>query len=1356
MQGKARVGNQEQLRASLQDRLVQATAAGDLSLLLDPEVTALAEQLTRLLDQDDAGNLPTRAVLGWFHWYRSQELADGQDQQDLSAAITMFVPFFLMGTDLVPEQLAPFVAEEAAGAVAALQQAALESNDLDRISVMVQLWQRILAATPADHPARPGHLYDLGIALRARFEFTGQLTDLNDAIRAGQEAAAISADHPDRGLFLFSLGVALQLRYQLTGQLTDLNDLIRVGREAAAATPVGHDAQAAIIDGVGVALRLRFERTGQPGDLDDAVQAGRDAVAATPEGHPRRAMYQYTLGLALWARFKRDGQPGDLDDTIQAWQDAMPATPEGHPDRPGRRFDLGGALQARFDRTGRLTDLDGAIQNIKDALAAIPEGHADRAVYLTSAGIALRLRFERTGRLADLDDAIQNIKEAVAATPEGSPDHAEYLTDLGIELQRRFRRTGQLADLDDAIKAGQEAVAATPEGHPDRAGRQSNLGVALQRRFERTGRLADLDDAIQNIKEAVAATPESDPDHPTVLFNLGGALMVRFQRSGVPADLDEAIQAGQGAVATTPAGHPDRAMHLFNLAAALAYRFESTGRFSDLDATIQAGQDMVATTPEGHPDRAAVLSNLGIAQRIRFERTGQPGDLDDAIRYLEEAVAATPAGHIDRATHLYNLGIAQRIRFERTGQPGDLDDAIRYLEEAVAAIPADHPDRARYLSGVGGALQRRFDRDGQSSDLNAAIQAVREAVDATPADDPYRARYLYNLGGALQARLADTHEDAIEAFAQAASSDLATPSLRIMAARLGAQLAAEPAPDQAAALLEAAIWLLPEVAPRELERSDQEHAVGGLAGLAADAAALVLRDASAYPDGRQRATRALQLLEAGRAVLLSQALDTRDDLTDLGRDHPDLAQRFTELRDRLDQRAHVLSIPLAGTAGDTGAAVAQLTAATEQRRRLVGQFHAVLAEIRKLDKFTAFGLPPATSELFSQAAAGPVVTFAVSKYGSHALLLTSAGIDALDLPALTADAVTDHVSAFNQALHEAVNQPDITGRRKARDTLHGILAWLWDTAAGPVLDALHLTQPPPAGADGLVWPRVWWAPGGLLGLLPIHAAGHHNDPARHTVLDRVVSSYTPTIRALGYARQHLGLRPAHHSRQDADRGSAAAARDRALIVAMPNTPGLPPGQELPGAQDEAAHLARELPGAVVLSEPDPTRPQPDPACIPTRANVLAWLPDCGTAHFICHGLSDPASPSQSRLLLHDHRDHPLTVADLARINLDSAQLAYLSACDTAVTLNQQLLDEAIHLTTAFQLAGYPHVIGTLWPIEDFVAADIARDFYACLRGQHGALDTSQAAHALHHAIRAQRDRDPNAPFLWAAYVHAGA
>jgi len=304
----------------------------------------------------------------------------------------------------------------------------------------------------------------------------------------------------------------------------------------------------------------------------------------------------------------------------------------------------------------------------------------------------------------------------------------------------------------------------------------------------------------------------------------------------------------------------------------------------------------------------------------------------------------------------------------------------------------------------------------------------------------------------------------------------------------------------------------------------------------------------------------------------------------------------------------------------------------------------------------------------------------------------------------------------------------------AERVLLEILGWLWEVAAAPVLDTLGYQQPPVPRA---AWPRVWWAPGGLLGMLPIHAAGHHGlttvgDQARRTVIDRVISSYTPTIRALRHARQHNPTSPT----------------SRALIVAMPTTPGLPDGGELPHVPREVAMVHALLPDAVLLTEPDDHYVS-NAARSPTLANVLAHLPASPVAHFACHGFSDPADPSKSLLLLSDYDRHPLTVTSLAPVDLGQAQLDYLSACETALISTADLIDEAIHLTTAFQLAGFPHVIGTLWQINDALAVQIATSFYSELRASAHTLDTSRAARALHHAVRAARDEFPPCP------VHVG-
>jgi hypothetical protein len=98
---------------------------------------------------------------------------------------------------------------------------------------------------------------------------------------------------------------------------------------------------------------------------------------------------------------------------------------------------------------------------------------------------------------------------------------------------------------------------------------------------------------------------------------------------------------------------------------------------------------------------------------------------------------------------------------------------------------------------------------------------------------------------------------------------------------------------------------LPFVAPRFLDRSDQEHALRQLDEIGPDAAACALQaadDADGTAEADELRTRAVELLDQGRGVLLTHQLEARGDLSRLHAHAPALAARFEELRDRRNQQ----------------------------------------------------------------------------------------------------------------------------------------------------------------------------------------------------------------------------------------------------------------------------------------------------------------------------------------------------------------------------------------------------------------------------------------------------------------------
>jgi hypothetical protein len=1088
----------------------------------------------------------------------------------------------------------------------------------------------------------------------------------------------------------------------------------------------------------GIKLINEAEVSSDPRIAAAAVGLWRRVVGATADDHPNRADRLSSMGHALLLGYERAGNPAELDAAIEAFGTALEATAGADTARAGRLSDLAVALITRFNRTEDQEDLDSSIQLMRAAVETAAADNPGRAMYLSNHAAALKNRFDWTGRLTDLDDVVTAQREAVRITPPDHPGLHRHLTNLAVARMTRFIHAGDLTDCDAAIDAQRAAISAVPPAHPSLPTLLANLAGMQDQRFERTGAAADLDAAIAAGHEALAAGGAGDPGQSGRLANLGNALRNRFDRTGRQADLDKAIELYRAAVNASPPDDRDRVVCLSLLGRGLHTRFRHAGAIADLDAALIGDDAAISALPQDHPDRHHHHHNRGLMLWARFDRTGERRDLDDAITAVAAAAEATPVGHRDRPLYLSNLAI---MLMDRAGEDGSADDAatiVRLVREALDITPADHPSRPAYLAVLGAGLTVTSaiapDRKQAVAALSEAIKVLRESTRTTPPDDPHMAGRLSNLGLAFATRLRvmGTKHDrkaAIAAYTKACRQKLAQPSERIRTARAAADLMANAAPGRAADLLETAVRLLGDIAPRALPWGDQQHQIREVAGLASDAAAFALADERGTAP--ERAARALSMLEAGRAVLLTQLLGTRDDLTDLRRQHPTMARRFEELRGLLD-------------APDGPAGVADLEAipalgqAAEKRRRLAADFAEVLQEIRATEGFASFGLPPSTGELTAHAAAGPVVVVNVGARRSDALLLRPEGVTQVALPGLARDELARQIKSFHGAL-DAAFAPDasIAGQRAANDAMDEVLGWLWDTAAEPVLGALGFREPPAGEAD---WPRVWWAPGGLLGLLPIHAAGYHADRgAGRTVMDRVISSHTPTIRALAYARQHSRAHPGH---------------PRGLIVGMPVTPGLPGGGSLPGVLGEISAIRSLLPDPVILLEPASPGTK-EAGTQPTRAGVFSRLPECAIVHFACHALSHPSDPSQSLLYLHDHEAAPLTVRSLGSVPHDRLSLVFLSACRTAYTADMDLLDEAIHLTSAFLLAGAQHVVGTLWEVHDANAREIAAGFYRGLRTAAGVPDTGRAACALHDVIRGIRDRYPRKPLLWAGYLHVG-
>ena len=169
---------------------------------------------------------------------------------------------------------------------------------------------------------------------------------------------------------------------------------------------------------------------------------------------------------------------------------------------------------------------------------------------------------------------------------------------------------------------------------------------------------------------------------------------------------------------------------------------------------------------------------------------------------------------------------------------------------------------------------------------------------------------------------------------------------------------------------------------------------------------------------------------------------------------------------------------------------------------------------------------PGLSELVRWAGPDPVAAINISVYRCDALLLASGTVTCVPLPGVSPAVLAGKVAVLDRVLAGAGNEEAVSEPRGPNAVLSEILEWLWDCIAGPVLGALGYRETGgetggEAGAD--MGGRLWWMPTGGLGALPLHAAGYHREGAGRTVLDRAVSSYTVTVRALGQGRGHPGV-----------------------------------------------------------------------------------------------------------------------------------------------------------------------------------------------------------------------------------------
>ena len=470
---------------------------------------------------------------------------------------------------------------------------------------------------------------------------------------------------------------------------------------------------------------------------------------------------------------------------------------------------------------------------------------------------------------------------------------------------------------------------------------------------------------------------------------------------------------------------------------------------------------------------------------------------------------------------------------------------------------------------------------------------------------------------------------------------------------------------------------------------------------------------------------AIETLERGRALLWSEMRHLRTSTDQLLHADPELGHKFAAVNRDLDELTK--SIPPSHKLNMDDVVVDDLRAGDQfgsllQRQRgLLKERDKLISQIRALPGFDRFLTFPLFDTLRSAASSGPVIIVNHSEPRSDILILLHNASPSL---ILTPTDFYDRANALKDKLFGS-RVEDGLASSKYDQTLASVLQELYELVGKPVIDRLHQLQVPEQS-------RIWWCPTSVFCSLPLHAMGPipSDDGERRYFLDLYISSYTPSLSALIQSRSRVS------GSQPSDRPSTGI-----LFVAGPSLPTV-------GDEIEVVQGLRDT--DITVTSLISTNTTPERVIDGFRHNQFV--------HFACHGTLVNGKPFEAGFELDQHRR--LTLLEIVRADLPTAEFAFLSACHTAEVTLGSIMDEGLHLAAAVQYCGFRSVIGTMWAMADEDGQDLAKKFYKELFSNSGREQGipyhERSAKALRSAIKKLRKKRGITLERWVNYVHYGA
>lgn len=1130
------------------------------------------------------------------------------------------------------------------------------------------------------------------------------IRQFRERLEASDQECSVRAQH--------TTDLAMALSSILShAETVDINECVSLGRDAVTMAEKVHISEDLPwhLSGLSMALSGRFRVTDNPEDLSEAIALAQRSIEMAAEDDPRKAVYLIIYALAIHSRYVGTGRLADINECIEIGLKGWCISSCG--ERNGDCFNqlmcagnMAQFLEDRYLREGQTLDLKRASEFrrlVADQSIALGKDHS------------FSLSFKHAG-----SRAVSPVFDTVA-TPTMSlilPDTTDWphlLCSLSSDLLTHCKGFQNSELLQYAIIMCQTSVKSTPRRHKQWPERQELLGKCFVASYDINKPLHvtdyeqraipnlmnDLHSALGSLQEVVDALSGDDPIWVSALYPLGRLYSDRYRLLGDVGDLKMSLAVLRECTEATTDNDGQLSALLRLQGLALVANFVIFNRRSDIELAKKALWQGLEIMSSDCPTRPGHLSDLADTYRIEYCNIRNRESLNIALDIYEAAYGiCTDSGEPQLENHCFKIligrGLSYLERYKTTNAGLDLENTIENMKETLKILPIDSPSRIGPLVSLANVYIVSYNMTGDNPCLATADQLVQEACDIVTSfvssDNNSCSEWRLRIGEYYRSRYDATKQTSSldltilflhEAFEMSPLVTTRDSERFVSIARsLADALKLKGDWDKAYTVINRAILLIVATTPRFLDVSETQVLLSRISNLASEGAALAI-SANRLPQ------EAIQLLEAGRGVAMLALNQLRLDLETSKRMIDGQREQILNFQQELDSSYATVQNPQI-KGGEVNKAA--------RRIRVGRELNEFLRDKRSYGSHVSFQQQITSPHLANASTGGPIVIVNVS-FRCDAFLIRGGWAEVLPLPMLSA-----------QLIQDKIDEGNLTSLR--------ILEWLWDSIVSPVLDALGYTAPPPLGDP---WPHIWWIPTGPLSKFPLHAAGRHMDEGCfNSTLDRVISSYSASIRALDEIV----------SRKERATRSHGQETQQVLIVSMEVTPGT--STHLPHAIAEAQAVESVC---KAMSINTVRKDQ----C--TRAVVLEHLPNSDIFHFAGHGYTDNVDPAKSHLRLEDWMTSPLTVADLIAVNLRKKPLlAYLGACGTGEIQDARHLDESVHLINACQLAGFRHVIGTLCRVDDKTCVDVASITYEVIR--KGGMTDDSVSEGLHHAVCELRNR----------------